>query len=243
MLKNSYWSFVSALSKNECNDIIQLGVNKIIELEKKGICTTGKTFGDSDKESKKNAIPINDDTIENKNIDDYYVRDSKICWLNEKWIYDLITPYIFIANENAGWDFDVDCFEDLQFTTYGVNQFYGWHADGDIDKHASLKRFYPGVNGFELSCPKKHTIKPEFVGKVRKISMTINLTLPSEYEGGNLKFDFGPHSHGDRFHNCTEIRPQGSIIVFPSFINHQVTPVTKGTRYSLVLWSNGKPFK
>ena len=41
----------------------------------------------------------------------------------------------------------------------------------------------------------------------------------------------------------TEIRPRGSIIVFPSFVWHRVTPVTKGTRYSLVVWSLGYPFK
>ncbi len=81
------------------------------------------------------------------------------------------------------------------------------------------------------------------VGKIRKLSVTINLNQPGEYEGGNLKFDFGPHSQGKRFHEVTEIRPQGSIIVFPSWTYHQVTPVTKGTRYSLVLWSLGLPFK
>ena len=81
-----------------------------------------------------------------------------------------------------------------------------------------------------------------FVGKVRKLSVTINLNKPGDYEGGNLKFDFGPHTEGERYHECTEIRPQGSIIVFPSFIAHQVTPITKGTRYSLVLWSLGQPF-
>ena len=42
---------------------------------------------------------------------------------------------------------------------------------------------------------------------------------------------------------CTEIRPQGSVIVFPSFVWHRVTPVTKGTRYSLVLWTCGQPFR
>jgi PKHD-type hydroxylase len=243
MLTNNYFHFISALSKETCEDIIQIGVNKIAELEEKGVSTAGKTFGNSDKESKKYAKPINDETIENKNPEDYFVRDSKICWLDEKWIYDLILPYLYEANEKAGWNFDVDCFEELQFTTYGINQFYGWHSDGDIDKFAATKRFYPGVNGFKLDCPVKHSINPIFVGKVRKISMTINLTVPSSYEGGNLKFDFGPHTHGDRFHNCVEIRPQGSIIVFPSFIQHQVTPITKGTRYSLVVWSNGKPFK
>ena len=53
----------------------------------------------------------------------------------------------------------------------------------------------------------------------------------------------GPHASGKRFHEVEEIRPQGSIIVFPSYVYHQVTPVTRGTRYSLVLWSLGQPFK
>lgn len=79
--------------------------------------------------------------------------------------------------------------------------------------------------------------------KVRKISMTVNLTDPKNYAGGNLKFDFGHHRAKGRFHVCREIRPTGSIIIFPSFLYHCVTPVTRGTRYSLVLWSLGKPFK
>ncbi len=74
--------------------------------------------------------------------------------------------------------------------------------------------------------------------------MTINLNEPGEYEGGLLNFDYGPHStDGERYKECTEIKPQGSIIVFPSFLHHQVTPVTKGTRYSLVLWITGRPFR
>jgi hypothetical protein len=80
-------------------------------------------------------------------------------------------------------------------------------------------------------------------GKIRKLSMTLNLTDPSDYTGGDLKFDFGPHAGRGRFKTCKEIRPRGSIIIFPSFIHHQVTPVTKGTRYSLVIWSLGKPFR
>jgi PKHD-type hydroxylase len=78
--------------------------------------------------------------------------------------------------------------------------------------------------------------------KVRKISMTVNLTDPKNYAGGNLKFDYGHHNN-KRFHVCKEIRPAGSIIVFPSYTHHCVTPVTRGIRYSLVLWSLGKPWK
>jgi PKHD-type hydroxylase len=44
-------------------------------------------------------------------------------------------------------------------------------------------------------------------------------------------------------HECTEIRPRGSIIVFPSFVWHRVAPVTKGTRYSLVVWNLGEPWR
>ena len=72
--------------------------------------------------------------------------------------------------------------------------------------------------------------------------MTLNLNEPGDYEGGLLNFDFGIHAP-TQYHKCTEISPQGSLIVFPSFIHHQVTPVTRGTRYSLVLWTLGHPFK
>jgi PKHD-type hydroxylase len=81
------------------------------------------------------------------------------------------------------------------------------------------------------------------VGKVRKISMTCNLNVPGDYDGGNLKFDFGHHTDGSQYHECEEIRPQGSIVVFPSFVDHTVTPITRGTRYSMVLWCLGKPFR
>ena len=79
--------------------------------------------------------------------------------------------------------------------------------------------------------------------KVRKLSMTVNLTDPKNYAGGNLKFDLGAHAGAKRFKVCEEIRPQGSIIIFPSFTYHCVTPCTRGTRYSLVLWSLGRPWQ
>jgi PKHD-type hydroxylase len=42
---------------------------------------------------------------------------------------------------------------------------------------------------------------------------------------------------------CEEIRERGSIVVFPSHVWHRVKPVTKGTRYSLVIWNLGYPFR
>ena len=86
------------------------------------------------------------------------------------------------------------------------------------------------------------TGNPRMVGKTRKIRVTISLNDYREYSGGKLRFDLGPH-RPDRYHTCNEIKQKGSVVVFPSHIHHQVTPVTKGTRYSLVCWNLGAPFR
>ena len=78
---------------------------------------------------------------------------------------------------------------------------------------------------------------------INDIKEGIQFQLKTIAFNNNLNFDFGPHNAGTRYHECVEIRPQGSIIVFPSYTHHQVTPVTRGIRYSLVLWSLGKPFR
>lgn len=83
-------------------------------------------------------------------------------------------------------------------------------------------------------------------GKIRKISMTLLLNDPKEFKGGDLEFDYGRNDFGkndDTIETCKEARGQGTLIFFPSFISHRVTPVTKGTRYSLVMWTVGKPFR
>jgi hypothetical protein len=84
--------------------------------------------------------------------------------------------------------------------------------------------------------------------RIRKLSMTCQLTDGSEYTGGELEFDFrnyDPHMRDEAKHlrRAKEILPKGSIIVFPSFVWHRVKPVTSGTRYSLVVWHLGRPFK
>ena len=57
--------------------------------------------------------------------------------------------------------------------------------------------------------------------------------------------NYDPHMRDEAKHlkQAKEILPKGSIIVFPSFVWHRVKPVTKGTRYSLVMWNLGYPFK
>lgn len=70
----------------------------------------------------------------------------------------------------------------------------------------------------------------------RKISGSLQLSNPNEYKGGDLKL------HKERKPQKT-LRDIGTLSMFPSFTLHEVTPVTKGTRYSLVFWVTGNPFK
>jgi|TARA_R110000823_G_scaffold873_2_gene3604 PKHD-type hydroxylase len=154
-------------------------------------------------------------------------RNSDITWLDDNWIYKEIHPYIQKANKSAGWNYNWDRSEPCQFTKYKLNQYYDWHCDS-------------WHKPYEEEGPTK--------GKIRKLSVTCQLTDGSEYKGGELEFDYrnyDPHMRDENNHliKAKEILPKGSIIVFPSFLWHRVKPVTKGTRYSLVLWNLGYPFK
>jgi PKHD-type hydroxylase len=72
----------------------------------------------------------------------------------------------------------------------------------------------------------------------RKLSFSIQLSDPDSYEGGDLEFtDVGIVP------KAQNMRQQGTVIIFPSIIFHQVTPVTKGMRYSLVGWYEGTPWR
>ena len=206
---NKYWFFKSALPSRICDDIIKHALSKSE--------TMGKTDGFEKKDLSKDEL---------KSLKK--LRNSDLVWLNDPWIYKEIIPYIDAANKDAGWNFQWDSSEDLQFTKYKLNQYYDWHHDQDI-------RPYNRPNTY------KH-------GKIRKLSVTCQLTDGSEYEGGELEFDFrdyDPSMRDESKHlkKATEILSKGSIVVFPSNIWHRVKPVTKGTRYSLVLWNLGYPYR
>ena len=252
-VKNSYYYFKSAISPENCQKIIDMGVDRIESIKREGGTAEATTMGDNHKQALKNASPQDSKTLEDlkkesgKDYIDHhtrYIRDSEVAWFNDDWLYKLIHPFIHTANREAGWRYEWDFSESFQFTKYTPGGFYGWHADGNSCHLGKYKRYIPGVTPKteDGKIPKSYTENSNLVGKVRKLSLTLNLNEPGEYEGGNLKFDFGPHAEGKRFHEVEEIRPRGSIIVFPSWTYHQVTPVTKGTRYSMVLWSVGQPF-
>lgn len=244
----TYYSYKSIFNNKFCQKIIDLGLKKIEENKKNKKSTNATTFGkDLTKKKNDKRRPLNDKSISDLNIkkeNETYIRDSEVSWLSNQFIYDEVFPLVRNANQKAGWNYQFDFAESCQFTKYGLNQFYGWHIDGGSDDIAAYskdknknKKLY-NINSTNL------TSDDNWNNKVRKLSVTINLSTESSYEGGNLKFDLGPHHTKDtRYVECTEIRPRGSMIVFPSFNYHQVTPVTKGTRYSLVIWFLGKPFQ
>lgn len=68
----------------------------------------------------------------------------------------------------------------------------------------------------------------------RKLSLVCQLSDPSEYEGGELQINTG--------NILIPEKEKGTVILFPSYLLHRVTPVTKGTRRSLVLWIEGPAF-
>lgn len=70
----------------------------------------------------------------------------------------------------------------------------------------------------------------------RKLSLVLQLTDPNEYGGGNLQFLTGGQAQTAR-------KQRGFLAAFPSYVLHQVTPVTRGSRQSLVAWISGPPFK
>lgn len=72
----------------------------------------------------------------------------------------------------------------------------------------------------------------------RKLTAVIQLTDPSEYEGGNLElYDL------TQYPDANELKTQGTVIFFPSFETHAALPVTKGRRYSLACWFDGPKWR
>jgi len=209
-LQNYYWFFKSALTPRFCDELIQYGNQQQEQLA----LTGGQT------RKKKEGKDLNEKEI----ADLKQKRDSNIVWMNDRWVYKEIQPYVHQANASAGWNFNWDFSESCQFTKYKLNQFYDWHCD-------SWESAYNNPDN-----PSTH-------GKIRKLSVTCCLSDPKDYKGGELEFQFRNQDDPNITRTCTEILPRGSIVVFPSFVWHRVKPVTKGTRYSLVIWNLGYPFR
>ena len=150
---------------------------------------------------------------------DKETRSTDVHFANDEWIYNLLEPYMIQANKNAGWNYDISGIESYQIGRYTAKDsgHYDWHQDG----LGGWKNIYNKPLNVHLH------------NKTRKLSMSLILNDPSEYEGGQLEI----------WGKSVDVYKKGSIIFFPSWILHRVTPVTKGTRYSLVMWFVGAPFR
>tara|TARA_R110000868_G_scaffold12505_10_gene59756 strand:+ start:1397 stop:1981 length:585 start_codon:yes stop_codon:yes gene_type:complete len=143
---------------------------------------------------------------------DKSIRRSQVNWLNSSseniWLFERLSDICSRLNMDF-FRFDLTGFgESLQLTNYDQsdNGMYGWHQDY-------------GGNGVS-----------------RKLSMVLQLSDASEYEGGNLQIMTTGEPINMR-------KQRGLVVAFPSYVLHQVTPVTRGSRQSLVIWVSGPAFK
>jgi PKHD-type hydroxylase len=141
---------------------------------------------------------------------DMAVRDSKLrWWAEDHWVCSVIAHYIGLANKRY-WEYDLSFLESIQVSVYEEGGNYKWHSDYGPSAHGNW---------------------------TRKLSASVLITDPLEYDGGSLEFI--------DYHGNTVVAPRekGSIIVFDSRIPHRVTPITRGRRVSLVTWMMGPKLK
>ena len=136
-------------------------------------------------------------------------RRASAAWMrpdaDTQWIYHRITT--MVARLNAWYRYDLYGFlEPLHFVRYDPGGKFDWHLDC----------------GGERTC-------------TRKLSVTIQLSAPGDYEGGGLEFCPQGELHRSRY--------QGAGIVFPSTLAHRVTAVEHGVRRALVAWIHGPSFR
>ena len=128
-----------------------------------------------------------------------------------EFISEALSKLIERSNQNL-WGFELgSIIEQIQYTEYHAEDkgHYDWHLDIGNDQYS-----------------------------LRKISLTVQLSDPNDYEGGLLELN---HAGDDK--SITAPTTKGSVFVFPSYLRHRVTPVTKGIRKSLVLWVGGNQFR
>lgn len=148
-------------------------------------------------------------------------RSSLVCMMSpsaqEGWLFNRLWTILAEHNKKF-YDYELDYIQPLQYSLYDSahNGHYEWHQDW----------------GSAVFDPQR----PELC---RKLSFTLQLSDPKDYEGGALEINYGQdYSTESGFY-----LEQGSLISFPSFMLHRVTPVTKGTRRSLVGWCVGPDYK
>ncbi|WP_375196611.1 2OG-Fe(II) oxygenase [Sphingobium sp.] len=140
---------------------------------------------------------------------DHGYRSSTISWLDVYRDKDIVDRLMQFVHSSNRTNFGIDIAGPYEL------QFTEYHgrAQGKYDWHQDI--------WLESSRPFD-----------RKLSVVVQLSDPDDYEGGQFEF-FGLQQPGANF------APRGSMLIFPSFLQHRVLPVTKGIRRSLVSWIEG----
>ncbi len=138
------------------------------------------------------------------------VRVSRVSWIADKRVLNLLYDYVDLVNRTV---FKVDLYKkaDIQYTEYLSTEggHYNLHHDIDWNREDGLDR---------------------------KLSVTVQLSDPSEYEGGEFSFTECQSPNKN-------LKDKGTILIFPSYLQHKVSPVTKGIRKSLVAWFEGAKWR
>tara|TARA_E500000331_G_scaffold87873_1_gene83631 strand:- start:78 stop:701 length:624 start_codon:yes stop_codon:yes gene_type:complete len=205
-------------------DKITVAPYGVSKLDEKQINIVEKVINDTELEWNDATLLEDGDSSTKK--EDSSVRSGKTCFLpvNDE-LTELFGKLILDYNINfSNWNFEIEFIEAIQLGHYHEGDFYEWHIDSFQNPSFKTKHEY-------------HPGKPYN----RKISVTVFLNDPEEYEGGELDLETGGPNEEERFRSFK--MPKGTIIVFPSYMWHRVRPVTSGVRKSLVLWIQGPPFK
>lgn len=138
------------------------------------------------------------------------LRKSKIMFIEggaNDWIYDKLAVACIQVNTNR-YKFDITGFQTaLQLANYGPEDFFEWHMDFGSGNISN-----------------------------RKLSISVQLSDPEEYEGGDLQFMLNQKV-------VSAPKTKGTAIIFPSYAMHRVLPVTSGSRKSIVGWIGGAPYR
>lgn len=141
-------------------------------------------------------------------------RRSSVVWIRAPELLSAALTIAQRANADAGWDFELDVVEPLQYTEYVPGDEYGWHTD-----QADMP--YPDM-------------------RVRKVSFSV--LLNNEFEGGHFDLEVHGPNVEERALTFRKVRP-GTAIFFQSHLWHRVRPVTSGMRKSLVGWVLGTKYR
>lgn len=173
-------------------------------------------------------LPINTAGMAKGTDPDGTKRRSDIAWLADNpahiWIYERVNLCVATANKQY-WHWQMAGHEPLQYTTYGPGQYYQWHTDASSSPYGKSS-LWPGM--------------------IRKISVTVQLSHPDDYKGGDFLLEnprVSPDRADERLLTLGNARKRGTVMMFPSHLFHRVSEVTGGMRRSLVGWYLGPPFK